>query len=156
MITYFSMNLTIKKYLKWSYVVILATFGFGMSLILEPVNYYDVSSNPEYSNFVNTEYKTTEDLYIYGIREDGNAAKPLHNYNITNVNFSGPEVLSKDILKNGILLKIKKVEKTTNLIIKWQNLSGVQYVVDIDPPYINNQKPIYIDSDKINTYTTKK
>lgn len=146
------MNLTIKKYLKWSYVVILIIFGVVITALSGFVTYNDISSNPQYSILINTEYKTTEDLYIYGITMDKDYAKILDHYYITEVGFGGMEVLSRDVLKSGTLLKIKRVEKTTNFFIKLQNLSEIRYIVDISPLYENNQKTIYIDSDKLNTY----
>lgn len=142
------MNLIIKKILKWSYLVILVTFSVVMTVLLEPVTYNDISSDPQYSKLINTEYKTTDELYIYGIRENGNAAKILDYYDITEVNFSGPEVSSKDVLKKGTILKIKRVEKARDFFIK-----EIRYAVDINPPYENTQKTIYIDLDTLNTYS---
>ena len=125
-------------------VVVLFAVGGVVDHFMGPsfTQYKDVGGEPQYTALIGAERATTEDMEILGITMDKNYAQRVDEYHIfPEPGISGPEVVSKDVLKKGMVFKITKVEECTNCFLDKQ----IKYSVNIiEPAFVSNQKPIYI------------
>lgn len=114
----------------------------------------DVSASPEYSTLINTTHTTTEDMNLYGANEDRTYTKIIKLYYIVpNPGYKNRFVLSENTLMKGSILTIKKVRKSVS---NWlDEKPRLQYLVDIEPYFKNDGKPIYIDSDDFDANTVQ-
>ena len=85
--------------------------------------YQDISRNLGYTHLFNTSYATKEEMYISGVNMPSGYGKDIDVYIIgpTNPSWTGPEVITRDILKKGTTLTIQSVRKCTNKIIEALN-----------------------------------
>ncbi|WP_141456152.1 hypothetical protein [Pseudoxanthomonas sp. z9] len=76
------------------------------------VSYEDVSGEPEYSKYVGTRYRTTEDMEIYRISMERNYGPLPSIYEIVqSPGFGGPEVLARTDFPEGSTMQILSVKR---------------------------------------------
>ncbi len=92
-------------------VLLLAVTMLGCSFM----EYSDISNEEPLSHLLYTNYKSLKETFIYGITTDKNYKKTVNYYTIiVPPGIGGPEVLSKDILPKGTLIKIIGIERCSN------------------------------------------
>ena len=103
-------------------------FLFVSSLLLTSciMEMEDSSSKPEYTDVINKKFKLKEEMWALGITTDQNYKK-ITSYIllVPGVGFTGPEVVSRDRIKAGSVLKISKVLTAKSLFS-----SKIAYVIE--------------------------
>ena len=108
------------------------------------VDYEDVSHEKEYSALVGERFTTLTDLQINGVTMDRNYKKQIDLYTIYVLpGFSGPEVVSSEILKSGTDFEILKVLRCTNCLFE----NRVEIVIKITSNNKYNNAPVEISYD---------
>ena len=96
-----------------SMFVLLTVLSTGCMM----ARYEDVSSRPEYSDLINTTYRSREVMLIHGVTLDANYKKVVDIYSLTpKPGMGGPEILSQDELPVGTTIRVAKVLACTNCI----------------------------------------
>ncbi len=80
--------------------------------------YEDASDHPKYNQFINIYYILTQDMYISGVNMPPGYGKEIDIYIISSINptWSGPEVITRDVLDSGTILRINSMQKCTNCL----------------------------------------
>lgn len=92
-------------------MIFLSVFFTGCSM----AKYTDVSHEEKFKMVINKDYVTLKELMIHGVTLDRNYKKNIDIYSITEMaGFSGPEVVSKNILSKGTIFKIIRVVRCTS------------------------------------------
>lgn len=80
--------------------------------------YKDVSEGHDFIYYIKTSYVLTSDMDISGVNLPPGYSKEINVYIISSRDhsWSGPEVITRDILKKGTLITINKVYECTNCL----------------------------------------
>lgn len=92
----------------------------------EQIALEDYSSTPEYSDVIGMKFRVKEDLWAIGITANKNYKKRVDYIVLApGVGFGGPEVVTKERVSKGIIIRIVGVQKARSPL-----LSQVIYVVE--------------------------
>lgn len=88
----------------------------------------DFSSVPEFSRVIGKTFKTKEDLWAIGVTADDNYKKRVDYIVLYPFpGASGPEVVSKEIYKQGSIIRVVKVLKGKNVVYIVEDLSDGKF-----------------------------
>jgi len=108
------------------------------------LRYKDVSSEPEYNFLLGTRYTLVTNMLIYGVNLPPGYGKEINVYIITPdiAGMTGPEIIVKDHLHLGTILKIQSVRKSVNHLPGWQSIEAIV----LEDSYTKNKDiPVVID-----------
>ena len=110
------------------------------------LRYKDVSNEPEYSPLLKTRYALITEAYIYGVNLQpgyGDGINVYHIYPASYGRIVGPEILSEEILKPGVVLEIQSINRSTTSI----PFEGrrIEAVVSVNPYGKAVDVPVTID-----------
>ncbi|WP_444932881.1 hypothetical protein [Microbulbifer sp. JTAC008] len=110
--------------------------------------YKDISSEPEYSQYIGKQYKLISDMDYSGVNLSRGYSDEIHVYIISSRDpgWSGPEVVTRETLPTGSVVIISKVEECTNCLTFGAPLRRAQVEIK-GVPSIN--LPIQLDFDQI-------
>jgi len=77
------------------------------------IKFEDVSEEPEYSPLINTRYSLSTNMYIVGVNEAPGYGPEIDRYYIHHYKVSGPEIITEDTLKQGVVLEIQSIDRST-------------------------------------------
>ena len=94
-------------------ILLLITFIFLAGCTKE---YSDVSDKQQYKHLLNNIYALTTEMHISGVNLPSGYGKEINIYLIerTSPSWSGPELISRDVLKINTMLKVKSIRECTN------------------------------------------
>lgn len=102
-----------KNYLNQLIVIIICSFGI-VSCVLSTE---DISSNPEFANIIGKIIKTKTELWATGITLDQNYQNKIDVIMLVpSPGFTGPEVVTRNQIKTGLIFEIIGVLKTNSVI----------------------------------------
>jgi hypothetical protein len=94
-------------------------------IIARPIPNVDVTGAPEYATVIGKRFRTQQELAAIGFTVDRNYKKQVDYVTLVQPpGFSGPEVVTKERLQQGVVLEVVGVLKADSLLI-----SRIQYVV---------------------------
>lgn len=101
----------------------------------------DVSNHPDYRRVLGKKFSLVEELWATGVTTDKNYKKQIdYIILVPGVGFFGPEVVIRDRLKKGTVIKIAKVLKSTSLFS-----NKIVYIVELpDKKYSDFQVRIKV------------
>ncbi len=80
------------------------------------VKFEDASNESEYYPLLNTRYTLSTEAYVYGVNLPPGYGDDINVYHIYPTSFgriTGPEILSEEILKPGVILEIQSINRST-------------------------------------------
>lgn len=110
------------------------------------VKFEDVSNESEYSPLLHTRYALSTDAYIYGVNLPPGYGDDINIYHIYPTSFgriTGPEMLSEEILKPGVVLEIQSISRST-ISIPFEG-KRIEAVVSVIPYEKAVDVPVTID-----------
>jgi len=109
------------------------------------LKYENVSEHPGYLSLLNTRFSLKKEMYISGVNLPPGYGKDINIYIIspTHPTWTGPEVITRDILKPGTILKVKSVRRSINSVLR--EGKKVEAVVVVDPYEKDANVPIVIE-----------
>ena len=128
-------------------LLIIFTVCFSVLTSGCKLEYKDVSDLPEYKSLLNSSFSLKTEMYISGINLPPGYGKEINIYSINpNRNWDGPELITRDPLKTGTILKIQSLRRCNTL---WVRTVQAVVVVDLFKKIVN--VPIVIDLEYINS-----
>ncbi len=84
-----------------------------------PAKFEEVSSDPAYSSYVGAGYVLSVPMHISGVNAPPGYEKTVDYYvvNPTSPSWGGPELITRDTLPRGTLIKVESVHRCTNCIL---------------------------------------
>ncbi|MGE4159132.1 MAG: hypothetical protein AB7F75_08550 [Planctomycetota bacterium] len=106
-------------------------------------SYGDVSMESPFAHLINQQFVTSQELYIYG--EDGfELDKMIENYFILDSRISNRFILSKDVLEKGTVIRILKVEESTDHLL----VPVRHFIVDVQSYGRIFDRPVHLKFDR--------
>lgn len=108
---------------------LVLTLGLGILWRFIPFKQYaDVSGDPSFGGLIGATYQTLEDLEVLGITMDRDYKQIVDHFVIAaKPNFAGREVVSRERLKKGTLLRVSRILECSNCIFA----DGLEVEVDV-------------------------
>ena len=108
------------------------------------LEFEDVSQELEYAPYIGRSYSLNTKMLIYGVNLPPGYGKDINEYVITpNIpGMTGPEIITKEYLKSGEMLKIQSIRRSTNHLPGNQE---VEAVVEIQSYKKSTDVPVVID-----------
>lgn len=103
--------------------------------------YEDVSHEAMYSHLIGKEFRTRQKLLVYGITDDQNYRPPVDYYLIMGPpGIGGPEVLQRNVLDVGAIVKVVRVEHCTNCFGQHND----RFEVAVRADFLHTGKPVFV------------
>jgi len=82
------------------------------------VSFEDASTDPRYSHFVGSHYRSEKPVAIHGISMERDYKPVLDHYTVTGIpGIRGPEVLSQKKFESGVTVKVLRVMRCTDCFL---------------------------------------
>jgi hypothetical protein len=113
----------------------------------------DVSEQAEYKNFIGVKYSLIQEMYISGVNLPPGYSNIIHIYKVgrTKPSWSGPELISRDILPVGTTLQVNSVRECTNC--PFDHI--VQVIINVTPYKKAVNVPVAMDIEYITEYLSE-
>ncbi|MBU0729408.1 MAG: hypothetical protein KKE17_01795 [Proteobacteria bacterium] len=109
------------------------------------LKFEDVSDHPGYKPLLNTRFSLTNEMFISGVNLSPGYGEEINIYTIspTQPTWSGPELITRDTLTSGTILKVLGFRRSINSVL----FEGkkIEAVVAVEPYEIDVNVPVVIE-----------
>ncbi len=100
-----------------------------------PAKFQDVSEDKAFSAYVGAQYTLKAPMHLSGVNLPPGYRQVIDVYSIhpTSPNWSGPELITRDILPAGTRLIVESVHRCTNCIFEKERFEARVKIVDYTP-----------------------